>query len=208
MQTLPLPLEVHQSHRFKNLRLSFTKKMTLRLSVPSGYPKAQYEAFIDSKYAWIVDTFNLINRKKSNIEHELEMHKGEILLFDEWVLLSDFENPRENMREILYRYLSERIAIFSQKMGLFPRQFSIRKTKNRLGSCDMHANLNFSLQLVFAPKEQVDYVIMHELAHIAYHDHSHAFWSILERYCENYRALRSALHARHALHLKLYERLY
>lgn len=52
----------------------------------------------------------------------------------------------------------------------------ISNMKYRWGSCTPHKNLNFNWRLVKAPMHVIDYVVVHELAHILEHNHSPRFW--------------------------------
>lgn len=64
---------------------------------------------------------------------------------------------------------------------------------SRWGSASERGNLNFNYKLLFLPLEVADYVIVHELCHLAEFNHSPAFWRLVERACPTHRALRQAL---------------
>lgn len=57
----------------------------------------------------------------------------------------------------------------------------VRDTKSRWGSCAEDGNLSFCWRLVFAPREVIDYVVAHEVAHLVHFDHSPAFWRLCDR---------------------------
>lgn len=54
------------------------------------------------------------------------------------------------------------------------------------GSCSSHGNINISVRLMFAPDEVVDYVLIHELAHLVHADHSPRFWTLVEKIDPDY----------------------
>jgi predicted metal-dependent hydrolase len=62
-----------------------------------------------------------------------------------------------------------------------------------LGSCSSLGNLNFNWRLLLAPLEVVDYVIVHELAHMEEMNHSDKFWHVVERACPDYKLHRKWL---------------
>src|SRR5690606_27651255 len=69
-------------------------------------------------------------------------------------------------------YLPGRIAEFAPRVGVKPRGFSVRFYKSRWGSCNRRGELQFNWLLMMAPPEVVDYVVVHELAHLRHFDHS------------------------------------
>lgn len=59
------------------------------------------------------------------------------------------------------------------------RKISLRDTSSHWGSCSAEGNLSFSWRLVFAPYEVLEYLVAHEVAHLAEHNHSDAFWAVV-----------------------------
>lgn len=64
--------------------------------------------------------------------------------------------------------------------------FKLKYTNSLWGSCSRKGNINLSTRLLFAPEEVIDYVMVHELAHLVHPNHSNAFWSEVERCLPNY----------------------
>lgn len=89
--------------------------------------------------------------------------------------------------------LSERVRFFAERMQLYPRALGFRSQKTRWGSCTAQGRVSLNWRLIVAPPEVIDYVVIHELAHLRHHDHSRAFWSLVERYCPNYVESRAWL---------------
>lgn len=89
--------------------------------------------------------------------------------------------------------LATRTAAWSQTTGTTPTAVLVRNQRRRWGSCGADGTLRFNWRLVMAPPEVVDYVVVHELVHIRVPNHSLAFWSEVERYLPDYRALRARL---------------
>jgi predicted metal-dependent hydrolase len=89
--------------------------------------------------------------------------------------------------------IQDRLPAIAERMGIKYNKVTIKKQKSRWGSCSRKANLNFNLMLSAAPLEVVDYVIVHELAHITVLDHSPRFWSIVEKTDPDYRIHREWL---------------
>ena len=58
---------------------------------------------------------------------------------------------------------------------------NVRDTKSRWGSCSGQGSLSFSWRLIFAPEPVLDYVVAHEVAHLAEMNHGPRFWALVER---------------------------
>ncbi len=70
--------------------------------------------------------------------------------------------------------------------GKTVNDFKLKYTNSLWGSCSRQGNINISTRLLFAPEEVIDYVMVHELAHLVHHNHSDAFWKEVERCLPNY----------------------
>ncbi|CAN5340623.1 M48 family metallopeptidase [soil metagenome] len=66
------------------------------------------------------------------------------------------------------------------------KDFKLKYTNSLWGSCSSKGNINISTRLFFAPEEVIDYVMVHELAHLVHPNHSDAFWNEVERCLPNY----------------------
>ena len=85
-------------------------------------------------------------------------------------------------------YLPMRVDYWSGIMGLVPSGVKITSARTRFGSCSGKNSVCFSWRLMLYPSEAIDYVIVHELAHIRYHDHSPAFYALIEQYLPDWKA--------------------
>ena len=90
-------------------------------------------------------------------------------------------------------YLPRRTAHWSAVMELVPAGIKITSARTRFGSCSGKNSICFSWRLMLYPPEAIDYVIVHELAHIRHHDHSPAFYREVEAYLPDWRARRALL---------------
>lgn len=87
----------------------------------------------------------------------------------------------------------ERIAYYAEIMGVTYGRVTLREQKTRWGSCSSNGNLNFNWKLVLMPREILDYVVVHELAHRIEMNHSERFWKIVEDVLPDYREHRKWL---------------
>lgn len=79
-------------------------------------------------------------------------------------------------------HVADRVRHWAGRMGLQPSGISFRRQKTRWGSCSSEGHLSLNWKLVFAPEEVIDYVVIHELAHLKHQDHSKHFWDLVEKY--------------------------
>ncbi len=86
-----------------------------------------------------------------------------------------------------------RLQHFNAHYRLPLRKVFIKNHKSRWGSCSEKGNLNFNYKLLYLPPEIVDYVIVHELCHLAEFNHSPRFWTLVERTIPEHRRLKRAL---------------
>jgi predicted metal-dependent hydrolase len=78
-------------------------------------------------------------------------------------------------------------------MGLVPTGVRITDARKRFGSCSSKNRLCFSWRLMQYPPEAIDYVVVHELAHIRHHDHSPSFWGLVEQTMPDFRRREALL---------------
>ena len=76
---------------------------------------------------------------------------------------------------------------WSQKMGVTPTHVGYRKAKTRWGSCSGRNRISLNYYLMKLPFDLVEYVVVHELAHITHKNHSAQFWGLVEAYMEDYK---------------------
>ena len=82
---------------------------------------------------------------------------------------------------------------YSKLMELRPTSVKITSAEKRFGSCSSKNALCFSWRLMAYPTEAVEYVVVHELAHIKHHNHSPAFYAFIEKYMPDYRQRQKLL---------------
>jgi predicted metal-dependent hydrolase len=94
----------------------------------------------------------------------------------------------------------------SRFMGLSYQRITIKGQKTLWGSCSKKHNLNFNWRLLMAPEPIIDYVVVHELAHLKVMSHSKRFWQTVGKYCPDWRIHRTWLREHsHELSRKLRE---
>ena len=82
--------------------------------------------------------------------------------------------------------LQEKTDRYALQIGVSPAGVSVRNFKSRWGSCDKHGQVVFNWNIIKAPHSAVDYVVVHELCHLIYSNHTKDFWQAVERHAPAY----------------------
>jgi predicted metal-dependent hydrolase len=90
-------------------------------------------------------------------------------------------------------YIPARVEYYSNLMNVTPGHITITGAKTRFGSCSGTNRLSFSWRLLAYPPEAIEYVVVHELAHILHKNHSAAFYACIAAYLPDWRERRALL---------------
>lgn len=90
------------------------------------------------------------------------------------------------LKEQALQIISERVAMYANVMGVAPGTVKLSEAKARWGSRGTKNDLNFAWRLIMCPLSVIDYVVVHELSHITYNNHSPAFWARVKTVLPNY----------------------
>ena len=103
------------------------------------------------------------------------------------------DNDIANLRKSAKKILSAKVAYYASIMGLKYGRIYITAAKTRFGSCSSKGNISFSYRLMLYPDEAIDYVVVHELAHLVEMNHSPAFYKIVEKVLPDYKKRKKLL---------------
>ncbi len=99
----------------------------------------------------------------------------------------------ERMRTQAKAELPPRLAALAAQHGFQYKRVFIKNNRSNWGSCSSLGNINLNLRLVSLPQELQDYVMLHELCHLKYLNHSPQFHALLESVCPGHRALEKQI---------------
>lgn len=205
--------------RRKSFELKWINPHELRLLAPLGTSRKMIDQLIKDKEDWIyrsrkriverqqqgdknylnADAIQFLGKtvpfRFEKAAHPFQLHMEE----DAFVLVG--EGTAEEARaviEVTYRdqaryIFQERVANFSQRLGVRVNQIRVKSQKTRWGSCSSKGNLNFNWHAIVAPPEVVDYLVVHECCHLVHMNHSKAFWTLVESFYPDYRECRKWL---------------
>jgi len=212
-----IALQVIRSARRKSIAIKIQDgKVSLHL--PKLMPLWLAKQFVMRKQQWIDDKLQQYQQRppaRQFIQGELQPFLGEYypleILYEanrqrihikleqqKLIIQAPVNVSSLQIRQALTRWykrqaevlLTARVQLLAEQTGLSPKQVKIKSYKSRWGSCNIRGEIQLNWQLVQATQAINDYVIIHELCHLQQHNHSKAFWELVERFDPNYREHR------------------
>lgn len=98
------------------------------------------------------------------------------------------EDEKIKFIEMSKKIIPEKVEYFSKIMGVKPTSVRIGNAKSYWGCCSGKNRIAFSWRLMQASNDVIDYVVVHELAHIKEHNHSKAFWEEVKKVIPDYKS--------------------
>jgi len=205
-----IPYKLVRSRR-KTVAIHITKNASVEVRAPLKMPKTDIDRFVLEKEKWIEKHLSLreqTNENKTSFtlnygdkvmfcgkEYPIRAKDGTQAGFDgECFYMSPNFTPDyiKNIIVKIYKILAERIIKqkvieYAKRMNVTPKSIRITSAKTRWGSCSGKNSINFSWRLIMADDDVIDYVVVHELAHIKEHNHSAKFWKVVEGVLPDYK---------------------
>lgn len=153
--------------RKKKIQLS-VKGGELRVYAPYGTNDDVIGAVVQKHKRWI----------KNHLEYARKKDEIENALTDDEIL---------KLKREARRYIIPRVEYYSNLLNIKYGRITITSAKTRFGSCSSRGNLSFSYRIMLYDKDLVDYVIVHEVAHLLELNHSERFYKIVESVLPDYR---------------------
>jgi len=181
----------------------YVRDGAVEIRAPLKTPKSAIDKFVASKEKWISDKL-AISLERSEQRGNFRLNYGDIILYrgkhypigakyGDRIGFDDtrfYMPPDLSAEQIKYacvavyrmlakRQLTSRALHFAGLMSVTPLTVKINGAKTRWGSCSAKKSLNFSWRLMMADDDIIDYVVVHELAHITEMNHSERFWGLV-----------------------------
>ena len=202
----------------KTVAIHITKDARVEVRAPFRMPQNDIYKFIASKEHWISEHLkrigqNAIHRDEfspgygdmlllTGKEYPIISVKGKKVIFDGAFFVPDGLSSEQIKQAVVFIYKKiaktvfiEKVKLYSKRMGVSPSGIKITSAKTRWGSCSGKNSINFSWRLIMADEDIIDYVVVHELAHIKHKNHSPRFWDEVAVYMPDYKDKRTGLKA-------------
>lgn len=191
------PIHVtHKPIRHMYLRVN-RARVTVSLSVPTGTSMEDVRHFVESREAWIA-------LQLARCIPDAPLPDGHIRHLGAVVSIEALCGPTPSRgraavvqaleRRVLLEQLESYMAPWQERLGVRAEGFRVRRMKSRWGSCQIYKQiLCFNAALVQYPPECIEYVVVHELAHLRVPGHGPLFWAIVESALPDWRERRKIL---------------
>ena len=174
-------VQLEKRKNIKHVYLRVLKPNLIQIKTNIYYTLYDAKDLIQKKITWIENS--ILRLEEKNIDEDEFLYLGERKKFEDYKI----KNIDNFYKKEILKYLPDLVQEYSIKMNLIPTSISYRKNKRTWGSCNYKNGLNFNILLMKFPIELMEYVIIHELAHIQHKNHSKNFWDLVESYCPDYK---------------------
>jgi len=179
------------------------------LTVPRGVRERTVQGFVGEKADWIRK--HLANQTAPQVVglgallpvegHQVEVlaGQGRVPHLQDGTLLVPGRADRVGPKVAGYlkvrarEHLSAASDHYAERIGVKYGRLSLRDTRSRWGSCSSEGNLMYSWRLIMAPREVLDYVAAHEVAHLVEMNHGAGFWQLVGEIFPQYQTPRAWL---------------
>jgi predicted metal-dependent hydrolase len=203
--------------RRKTVALYVRADATTEVRAPLKMPQADIDRFVAAKADWLREKLALVEARRAKqasfrieyggalllrgIEVPIRAYDGKTAEYDgEAVLMPANLTPEELKRRAVELYkalarveLAERTRVFAARFGVSPESVRVNGAKTRWGSCSGKRRINFSWHVMMADDALIDYVVVHELAHLLEMNHSERFWSLIAGILPDYESRKKRL---------------
>lgn len=160
----------------RSLGMEITSDLNIVVRAPKRCPQREIDRFVESHEGWLQTHLPIQERRRqAALARQVTPEQEEAL--------------RQKARQVI----GQRVEFYSRLMGLTPAGVRITGAQKRFGSCSSKNSLCFSWRLMQYPPQAVDYVVVHELAHIRHPNHSRDFYRLVEQYLPDYRQREAML---------------
>ena len=183
-----------QKRRTKYLRLKITNTGQIKLTTPLNSTKTQILNFITTHAHWIKTTLTKIPKSDPNLLNFLgKSYKIEILsefkITDETIQTPNLEIFYAYANATLKQLITQYIALYAPKINRPIHAVRIKNMTTRWGSCNNQKGyLNFSSNLAQKDPRFIEYVVLHELAHLIYPHHKSEFYDFISELMPDFKS--------------------
>lgn len=167
--------KVKSNRKSKRITIRVDDSGFVTITKPLRVPLAYIKLLVHRKSAWITAKISEMSDRPARL---LAHHNKQ-----------DYRAYKDEALKLA----EDKVAYFNQFYKYDIGKISIKNQSTRWGSCSGKRNLNFNYKILFLPEELQDYLVVHELCHLAQMNHSARFWGLVATYIPDYKTLRNQL---------------
>ncbi len=193
--------------RRKSISISVSDSNEITVRCPNGTRKLVIEELVLKKANWINGVISQNEEKLGrwkdirNFESVLVWGERRLLavgadsneIDDTCVKLKNIKSIGKLFIKTYENYFLNKVKEIALRCGFEFAGLEIRDYKSRWACCTGDNNLKFSYKLMMLPERLAEYVIIHELCHTIYHNHSQSFWLLVKKFVPDLKKLKSEL---------------
>ncbi|MGG3804234.1 M48 family metallopeptidase [Metabacillus fastidiosus] len=135
------------------------------------------------------------NNYPIHIFQDINIAQEHALFKDEKLHIYVKQPDREKIKQVLKRFyyqqckalVEDGISFYQSNFKTKPRSIRISDSKTTWGTCDSKMQLTFNWRLAMAPREVIDYVVVHEMCHMVHMNHDRSFWRLVGKIMPDYK---------------------
>lgn len=201
------PITLHYRPRNRNTYISITREGEVCVRTPMKDERA-IRRLLAQKEGWIRTKLASLSQRSQHLHvcGETIRFRGELYRIEQLPVLHKWiENTKNNIdiekyysrfyRNEAQLTLPSRVEYYVRKMGLKPSELRFKRMKRRWGSCDSRGIVTLNTLMMQLSYEHIDYIIVHELAHLKHMNHSREFHALVRAHLPHEKELRAQLRA-------------
>ncbi len=218
--TQTIEFEVQRSQKARNTYITVERDNGVLVQAPEHISENEIQSLVQSKAKWIIQKLEELGSEidygeiltgsrlfymgKSYYVQLIEENRQNIevnFIHSKFKIYTPLEVSQIELTEAIDRFYREKaeekitklVRKYSDIMKLYPEYVGFRKSKTNWGSCSERNRITFNSEVIKLSSSLIEYVVVHELAHIAHKNHSKNFWNLIKKYMSDYKAKEEAL---------------
>lgn len=189
------------------------------VKAPIKVKDKEIEDIVEEKKKWIYEKLETLNKEEYKQGSKISLLGKQYLLKIKFIRQNAFNiyiengnmvaeipkkykkeyaNKVEELLDDVYMKVAEKevdmaMQIVTRIVGIKPNKYRIRKLKTAWGTCTSNKNITINSSLMKYDRTVIQYVVLHEICHLKYMNHSKKFWNMVEKYMKDYREIRKKL---------------
>jgi predicted metal-dependent hydrolase len=194
---------VRRSTRARHSRITIAEDAQVIVVLPERAPAREADDLVRRHRAWVERHVARIRARRRALALRPSLAYGRVLTINGQPEIVRATTAAERaalerrLRRAARAAIVERVGARSPEMGVGVKRVTIRDQRTRWGSASQSGTLSFSWRLVLAPEWVLDYVVVHELAHLQVHGHDRRFWQFVAKHTSRATEARKWLREHH-----------